>query len=221
MAQPLRGAACRGAQHASNRLAPLQLPDRQHAGAAAAASLGPYLPGAAAPASQRGSMRAQSGALDTVQPLASRPAPAGVEDAIQGRFMLPAAEVKARLQASGLSLEEFLQSLITPAAQLARPPISNFKVGAVALAGSGNVYVGVNVEFRRGPLNNSIHAEQVSPRGPPRPARVQQPPPASVSCVATPLPCAAQQPAAANAAAAPAAANAAALRPLVNAVPPG
>ncbi|GIL75256.1 hypothetical protein Vretimale_7918 [Volvox reticuliferus] len=79
---------------------------------------------------------------------------------LKGRFMIPAAEVRQLLDARGNNFEEFLYSLISPASKLARPPISGYFVGAVALGGSGNVYVGVNIEFPGTPLNNSIHAEQ-------------------------------------------------------------
>ncbi|PNH02207.1 Cytidine deaminase [Tetrabaena socialis] len=79
---------------------------------------------------------------------------------LKGRFRIPAPEVTQLLESSGLSLEELLFSLIGPASQLARPPISGFHVGAVALGGSGSIYVGVNIEFPQAPLNNSIHAEQ-------------------------------------------------------------
>ncbi|GFR47539.1 hypothetical protein Agub_g9261 [Astrephomene gubernaculifera] len=79
---------------------------------------------------------------------------------LKGRFVVPAEEVRQLLASSGKTLEELLHSLITPASKLAWPPISGFCVGAVALGGSGNVYVGVNVEFPGAPLNNSIHAEQ-------------------------------------------------------------
>ncbi|EFJ49738.1 cytidine deaminase [Volvox carteri f. nagariensis] len=79
---------------------------------------------------------------------------------LKGRFMIPAAEVRQLLNASGNTVEELLFSLITPASKLARPPISGYRVGSVALGGSGSVYVGVNIEFPGAPLNNSIHAEQ-------------------------------------------------------------
>lgn len=60
----------------------------------------------------------------------------------------------------GASHHELLVSLIRPAAQNARPPVSSFKVGAVGLGGSGNVYVGVNLELLGLPLFHSVHAEQ-------------------------------------------------------------
>ncbi|KAK9839712.1 hypothetical protein WJX81_007820 [Elliptochloris bilobata] len=43
---------------------------------------------------------------------------------------------------------------------LARPPLSDFQVGAVALGESGRLFVGVNLEFPGLPLHHSVHAEQ-------------------------------------------------------------
>eukprot|EP00873_Tetraselmis_striata_P016245 jgi/Tetstr1/436509/TSEL_025335.t1 len=77
-----------------------------------------------------------------------------------GRFMLPAAEAEALAAAEGLTDDELLLALVGPAASLARPPVSAFHVGAVGRGGSGNIYIGVNLEFRRLPLANSVHAEQ-------------------------------------------------------------
>ncbi|CAM6106230.1 unnamed protein product [Calypogeia fissa] len=75
-------------------------------------------------------------------------------------FVIEAEEVNRRHEASGLSLEAFLATLLEPTRSLARTPISNFNVGAVALGSSGRVFRGVNVEFSGVPLNFSIHAEQ-------------------------------------------------------------
>jgi cytidine deaminase len=60
----------------------------------------------------------------------------------------------------GCSRDELLQSMVMPSSALARPPISNFNVGAVGMTPNGDVYVGVNLEFLGMPLNNSVHAEQ-------------------------------------------------------------
>lgn len=75
-------------------------------------------------------------------------------------FVIEAEEVTRLQQASGLSLEAFLATLVEPTRSLARTPISNFHVGAVGLGSSGRVFRGVNVEFSGLPLNFSIHAEQ-------------------------------------------------------------
>ncbi len=50
--------------------------------------------------------------------------------------------------------------LLPLAANFARPPISNFKVGAIAQGLSGNLYFGANMEFTGDTLSFSIHAEQ-------------------------------------------------------------
>ncbi|HEX6087076.1 MAG TPA: cytidine deaminase [Thermoanaerobaculia bacterium] len=51
-------------------------------------------------------------------------------------------------------------ALLPKAAALARPPISNFKVGAVARGVSGKHYFGTNVEFAGEALSFTVHAEQ-------------------------------------------------------------
>ncbi|CAN0838881.1 Cytidine deaminase 1 [Linum grandiflorum] len=58
------------------------------------------------------------------------------------------------------TVAELLPSLVRSAKSLARPPISNYHVGAVGLGSSGRIFFGANVEFPGLPLNNSIHAEQ-------------------------------------------------------------
>ena len=76
------------------------------------------------------------------------------------RFRIPADEVQQALRSQDLSTEQYLQSLLEPSTALARSPISGYKVAAAGLAGSGSVYIGVNLEFPGVPLNNSVHAEQ-------------------------------------------------------------
>lgn len=53
-----------------------------------------------------------------------------------------------------------LLSLLPHAASLAKPPISNFYVGAAARGLSGAVYIGANVEFAGEALSFTVHAEQ-------------------------------------------------------------
>lgn len=77
-----------------------------------------------------------------------------------GKFSLPSQEVVSLMEENSLTEDELLQLLITPASLLARPPVSSFHVGAVGIGESGALYVGVNLEFARLPLYNSIHAEQ-------------------------------------------------------------
>lgn len=76
------------------------------------------------------------------------------------RFRIAAAEARQLMKSQGCSLDELLQSLVAPASELARPPISNFKVGAAGATPSGDIFIGVNLEFSGMPLNNSVHAEQ-------------------------------------------------------------
>ena len=64
------------------------------------------------------------------------------------------------LDRRGCGQQQLLQELLGPASELARPPISSYKVGAVGITDTGNVYFGVNLEFPGVPLNNSVHAEQ-------------------------------------------------------------
>ncbi|MFP5246707.1 MAG: cytidine deaminase [Thermoanaerobaculia bacterium] len=61
-----------------------------------------------------------------------------------------------------MSLGADLTTLLTRAAEFARPPISNFRVGAVSRGLSGNLYFGANVEFAGEALSFTVHAEQSS-----------------------------------------------------------
>ena len=59
-------------------------------------------------------------------------APAAVHLApavLGGKFWLTPEEVQALLRQYGVNQDEMLQLLIAPASQLARPPISSFRVG--------------------------------------------------------------------------------------------
>lgn len=53
-----------------------------------------------------------------------------------------------------------LLALLPQAAAFARPPISNFRVGAIARGASGKLYFGTNVEFAGEALSFTVHAEQ-------------------------------------------------------------
>jgi cytidine deaminase len=71
------------------------------------------------------------------------------------------------LAESGWGLEQLMLALLPAAAAHARPPISNFSVGAVALGmppasdrGPGSLYLGANMEFAGQALSFTIHAEQ-------------------------------------------------------------
>ncbi len=67
----------------------------------------------------------------------------------------------ARLkQATNLTASELTLALLPFAACAAKPPMSNFKVGAIATGGSGNLYFGGNLEFLGQQLVQTVHAEQ-------------------------------------------------------------
>jgi cytidine deaminase len=90
----------------------------------------------------------------------SRSAPPSTVGVLGGQFSLSADRVAALQNEHGLSEDELLSMLITPASELARPRISSFHVGAAGIGASGAMYLGCNLEFARLPLYNSIHAEQ-------------------------------------------------------------
>ena len=53
-----------------------------------------------------------------------------------------------------------LLSLLPQAAAFAKPPISNFRVGAIARGASGKLHFGANLEFAGEALGFTVHAEQ-------------------------------------------------------------
>ena len=66
----------------------------------------------------------------------------------------------------GIDAEELMTRLLPLAKTYAVVPVSQFQVGAVAMAdshsneGGFDLFLGANLEFRHQPLNQSIHAEQ-------------------------------------------------------------
>uniref|UniRef100_A0A7N0UU29 cytidine deaminase n=1 Tax=Kalanchoe fedtschenkoi TaxID=63787 RepID=A0A7N0UU29_KALFE len=75
-------------------------------------------------------------------------------------FVIGSSQARSLAADSNLTLLQLLPTLVKPAQALARPPISNFHVGAVGLGSSGRVFIGVNLEFPGLPLHHSVHAEQ-------------------------------------------------------------
>ena len=74
----------------------------------------------------------------------------------------PAAEVQAFLQSSGMTIQQLMLALVAEAEKCARPPISNFLVGAVAQGSSGSLYFGANYEFVGQALSFTVHGEQAA-----------------------------------------------------------
>lgn len=75
-------------------------------------------------------------------------------------FVILAKQVDEILEASGLDTEELLVQLVPIARSFARPFVSGYQVGAAAIGKSGNIYLGVNLEFPGLPLNATVHGEQ-------------------------------------------------------------
>lgn len=76
------------------------------------------------------------------------------------RGQIPA-EVASEIQArEKISVNELLRHLVPLAQEHASVPISQYSVGAVCLADSGAIYLGMNIEVPGKPLNFSVHAEQ-------------------------------------------------------------
>ncbi|WP_018240745.1 cytidine deaminase [Ensifer sp. BR816] len=73
---------------------------------------------------------------------------------------IDAAMARALAKESKLTEGQYLRSLIERAKKLSRPTMSNYRVGAVGLGGSGAIYFGANIELPGSELCQTIHAEQ-------------------------------------------------------------
>jgi len=86
---------------------------------------------------------------------------------VQNRLLKPGAtgrigadEVATLAQTEARTVENLMVDLLPVARQYSRPPLSNFKVGAVTLGASGALYPGANIEIAGNALNQTVHAEQ-------------------------------------------------------------
>ncbi len=75
-------------------------------------------------------------------------------------FHIPAADAERLAGTLGVSKQQLMMELIPVARPHARTPVSDYQVGAVGLGRSGDLYLGVNLEFDRQALNQTVHAEQ-------------------------------------------------------------
>ncbi|HLT37352.1 MAG TPA: cytidine deaminase [Enhygromyxa sp.] len=73
---------------------------------------------------------------------------------------IEADELEALGRETGLDEPALLIACLAWARRWALAPLSNFEVGAAALAGSGVLYLGANIEFCGVPLAQTVHAEQ-------------------------------------------------------------
>lgn len=74
--------------------------------------------------------------------------------------VLPAELMQRLQQVSGLTLPQLTLALLPLAAAFSYAAISHFHVGAIVWGGSGDFYLGANMEFSRQSLSQTIHAEQ-------------------------------------------------------------
>jgi cytidine deaminase len=75
---------------------------------------------------------------------------------------IPVTEVKDLCDAEGKSSDALMVDLLELAKTYSRPPISNYRVGAVARGISGDLYLGANLEFPGHSLGFSVHGEQAA-----------------------------------------------------------
>jgi cytidine deaminase len=73
---------------------------------------------------------------------------------------IPASEVLSLASSERKTVEALMVELLPLARTYARPPISNYLVGAVARGISGNLYLGANIEIPGHSLGFSVHGEQ-------------------------------------------------------------
>ena len=79
---------------------------------------------------------------------------------MNNKFILQKTEVTSLKKKLNVSIEQVLIELLPTAKTNARPPISNYYVGAVGLTRSGKIIFGNNLEFKNVPINQTVHAEQ-------------------------------------------------------------
>lgn len=77
-----------------------------------------------------------------------------------GGYRLVAAERRSLEAEYHLSTDDLLRALVTLVAPRALCPISGFRVGAAGLTAEGDVFLGVNLEFRGASMAQTVHAEQ-------------------------------------------------------------
>lgn len=78
------------------------------------------------------------------------------------RGEIPAARSEELQKLERKTAYEVMLDLLPVAQVFARPPISNFRVGAVVRGNSGDLYLGANLEIPGQALSFSVHAEQAA-----------------------------------------------------------
>lgn len=83
-----------------------------------------------------------------------------LEKLIGSAARIPKATVDELTTELELTLDQLMLELVLVARNRARAAISHYRVGAVALGESGDLYLGFNLEFPGQALTQTIHAEQ-------------------------------------------------------------
>lgn len=78
----------------------------------------------------------------------------------EAQSFIPKAGVDAMCQQLGCSPEDLLRALVPAAKEKARPPVSQYFVGAAGLGKSGSIYLGINTEYANLAIQNTTHGEQ-------------------------------------------------------------
>jgi cytidine deaminase len=81
---------------------------------------------------------------------------------IQHGGFLPVTTVQQLLSDFACTSDDLVQTLLPLAAEFSVHPISKFKVGAISVGDSGNLYFGANQEFAGVPISQVVHAEQAA-----------------------------------------------------------
>jgi cytidine deaminase len=76
--------------------------------------------------------------------------------------VLSAANADVLARVAGVDVPRLMTMLLPLAAEYAKPPVSNFRVGCVSRGLSGALYFGTNLEFAGEALSFTVHAEQSS-----------------------------------------------------------
>jgi cytidine deaminase len=85
-----------------------------------------------------------------------------ISDARVHGSVISAADAGALAERAGVDVPRLMTMLLPLAAEYAKPPVSQFRVGAVSRGLSGALYLGTNVEFAGEALSFTVHAEQSS-----------------------------------------------------------
>ncbi len=75
---------------------------------------------------------------------------------------IPADDVKYVVDTEGTSIDALMIGFLPLARTYSRPPLSNFRVGAVVRGSSGSLYLGANIEIPGHALGLAVHAEQAA-----------------------------------------------------------